>query len=122
MSLNNIGDSINLFGYTNKLVASNTNKNKTRKERIIRVFNADKKVMDKNKIIDYVSKGMRAKKDNQSVMLRIFTDAGWRTIKKLYNDTINWLEEEEYLRDTKNPNARPYKEVYFMDVHMTENL
>jgi exopolysaccharide biosynthesis predicted pyruvyltransferase EpsI len=122
MSLNNIGDTINLFGYTNKLVASNTNKKKTRKERIIRVFNADRNVMDKNKIVDYVSKGMKAKKENQSIMLRIFTDAGWRTIKKLYDDTINWMEEEDYLRETKNPNARPYKEVYFMDVHMTENL
>lgn len=122
MSLNNIGDTVNLFGYTNKLVAANTNKKKTRKERIIRVYNADKNVMDKNKIIDYVSKGMKAKKNNQSIMLRIFTDAGWRTIKKLYNDTINWMEEEDYLRESKNPNGRPYKEVFFMDVHMTENL
>ena len=122
MSLNNIGDTKTIFGYTNKLVASNTNKKKTRRERIIRVYNADRNVMDKNKIIDYVSKAINAKKENQSVMLRIFTDAGWRTIKKLYNDTINWMEEEDYLRESKNPNARPYKEVFFMDVHMTENL
>ena len=122
MALSNIGDKTNLFGYTNQLVASNTNQANTRKERIIRVYNADKKALDKTKIVDYVTKAMKAKKANQSVMLRIFTDAGWRTIKKLYNDTINWMDEEEYLRDTKNPNARPYKEVFFMDVHMTDSL
>ena len=122
MALNNIGDTANLFGYTNKLVASNVNKSNTRKERIVRVYNQNKHVLDKNKIIDYVKLAMAKKRQNQSVMLRIYTDAGWRTIKSLSDDFINWLEEEEYLRNTKNPNARPYKEIFFMDYHIFDNM
>lgn len=122
MSLKNVGDTVSLFGYTNKLVASNINKTNTRKERIVRVYNENRNVMDKNKIVDYVKSAMAKKRQNQSVMLRIFTDAGWRTIKQLNNDSINWQDEEEYLSMTKNPEARPYKQVFFLDYHAFDNM
>lgn len=109
-----------ISGYVNEVVGDRTDG--VMKEKIVRVYNKDKKVLNREKIVSYLKKIMEKKKTNQNFLLRIYTDRGWRVIKKLSNDTINWQDEEEYLSNTKNPQASAYKEVYFVDVYTTTNM
>jgi hypothetical protein len=51
----------------------------------------------------------------------MYTDAGWRDIRTNDDGDFDWKDEEDYMRDTKNPNARPYKKVFFMDLHALTN-
>jgi hypothetical protein len=97
------------------------NENEVRREKITRIYNENKKNLSRTKILSVVKDLVKTKKKGQKVVLRIYTDAGWRDIRTNDDGDFDWKDEEDYMRDTKNPNARPYKKVFFMDLHALTN-
>ncbi len=107
-------------GYVNEVVGETT-KGKMH-EKIVRIYNKDKKALDRTKMTEYLKSIMAKKKANQAYNIRIYTDRGWRVIKKLANDDLNWLDEEEYLHNRKEGGQAPFQVVYFVDLYQNSNL
>ena len=109
-----------IAGYINKVMSEKTQGNM--KEKIVRIYNKDKKAINRDKMVEYLTKIMAKKKTNQNFRIRIYTDRGWISVKNLQSDSINWDDEEEYLKNRKDGSGKAFKEVYFVDLYTNTNL
>lgn len=107
-------------GYENKIMSETTKG--IMKEKIVRIYNKNKKAINRDKMKDYIQQIMAKKKENQNYHVRIYTDRGWRSVKKLGSDYFDWLSEEEYLHNRKEGGQEAYKEVYFVDLYINTNF
>ena len=109
-----------ISGYVNDVISNKVSGNM--KEKIVRIYTEDKKAINRDKMLSYLNKIMAKKKQNQNFIIRLYTDRGWRSIKKISSDTINWDDEEEYLRNRHEGSGEAFKEVYFVDFYTMTNL
>ena len=107
-------------GYVNKVMSDKTLG--TMREKIVRIYNQDKKAINREKMIEYLTNIMARKKENDNFRIRLYTDRGWRTVKNLSNDSFDWLGEEDYLKNRKDGSGHAFKEVYFVDMYYNTNL
>lgn len=107
-------------GYVNKVMSDKTLG--TMREKIVRIYNQDKKAINREKMIEYLTNIMARKKENDNFRIRLYTDRGWISVKGLQSDNVNWDNEEEYLKNRKDGSGQAFKEVYFVDMYYNTNL
>ena len=107
-------------GYVNRIMSDKTLGNM--REKIVRIYNEDKKALNREKMIEYLTNVMDRKKENSNIRIRLYTDRGWISVKGLQSDNINWDDEEEYLKNRKDGSGKAFKEVYFVDLYLNSNL
>jgi hypothetical protein len=92
------------------------------REKIVRIYNQDKKAINRDKMVEYLTHIMSRKKENDNFRIRLYTDRGWISVKGLQSDNVNWDNEEEYLKNRKDGSGTAFKEVYFVDMYYNTNL
>jgi hypothetical protein len=107
-------------GYVNRIMSDKTLGNM--REKIVRIYNEDKKALNREKMIEYLTNVMDRKKGNSNIRIRLYTDRGWISVKGLQSDNINWDDEEEYLKNRKDGSGKAFKEVYFVDFYLNSNI
>ena len=97
-------------------------KRKLGEEKVVRVYYDNKQHLKDKKIIE-LSKSIKSKlKPNEKFMIRAMTEYGVRTLKGLNEDDIKFQSAEEYLEGTSNPEAKEYRQIFYIDVYTVKNL
>lgn len=92
-----------------------------RREQVVRVYHKDHLLLNREQV-DNATKSILSKlKPNQTLMVKAMTEYNYRTMMNMGEEQINWKEDEEYLKGSKNPHAKPLKEVYFIDFYIMTN-
>lgn len=95
---------------------------KNTEQKITRVFYSDKKKFLSDSAIVDLSKSLKASLNkNEKFMIRAMTEYGMRTLKGLNEDDIKFQSAEEYLEGTSNPEAKEYRQIFYIDVYTVKN-
>ncbi len=92
-----------------------------RHEQVIRVYHKNHLLLNREQVDRATMDILNKLKSNQTLMIKAMTEYNYRTMMQMGQDKINWKEDEEYLRGSKNPHAKPLQEVYFVDFYIMTN-
>ena len=90
-------------------------------EKVIRIYQKDKKLLNREQILRLSEKIRSRMTGNQTYMSRIMTEYGKRTLKGLDEDDENFIDNEEYLKGSTNEGAKSYKKIFYIDYHLKTN-